>query len=290
MGIKEQILKKSNSYKFYKENYEKLHKLERQNKKLKRERKNLKGKLKSDENLIRFLFGDIAYSDDLPNYCPICGTVTVFNPFGNPPRPNAVCPVCGSLERVRFTNVYMKYRLQHVFDNPCRVLHFAPERAFYDYFRNNKNVDYYPVDINPDFYKAMNIDIRDKVNMEEIPYEDNYFDLIYNSHVLEHVPDDLKAMRELYRVLKDDGTCLVAVPLFDIPETLQNDEYNTPELRLKYYGQEDHLRKYGNDFTEKLKSAGFEVEELMPKDLVSDIGKRKVLGLLEGEKLFICKK
>ena len=160
----------------------------------------------------------------------------------------------------------------------------------YKIFNNQENIDYYPVDINPKRYKKNKINIREKVNMENIPYEDNTFDFIYNSHVLEHVPDDIKAMGQLRRVLKEDGICLVTIPLFNIPKTLENEEYNTPELRLKHYGQKNHLRKYGNDFKNRLESVGFDVEEVEPKDIENNINKRKILGLNENEKFFICKK
>ena len=103
--------------------------------------------------------------------------------------------------------------------------------------------------------------------MENIPYDDEQFDVIYNSHVLEHVPDDLKAIGELYRVLKKDGICIIMIPLSDLSETLE-EEYSTPELRKKHYGEEDHLRKYGKDFKQRLESVGFTVEEIYPEDLV----------------------
>ncbi len=142
----------------------------------------------------------------------------------------------------------------------------------------------------PEIYIERNINIREKVNMEEIPYEDNTFDFIYNSHVLEHVPDDIKGMEELRRVLKEDGVCITTVPLSPIPETFEKEEYNTPELRLKHYGQRDHLRRYGDDFKDRLASVGFDVDEVLVKDVMSDENKRKVFGLLEHEKVFICRK
>lgn len=126
--------------------------------------------------------------------------------------------------------------------------------------------------------------------MENIPYEDETFDIIYTSHVLEHVPDDNKALNELYRVLKSNGTCFIAVPIHDISETLEKEEYNTPELRLKYYGQSDHVRKYGKDFINKLYSANFKVEEIVPKDIIENDSLRRVLNLNDGEQLFICNK
>ena len=136
----------------------------------------------------------------------------------------------------------------------------------------------------------MNLSLKKEVNMENIPYENETFDVIYNSHVLEHVPDDNKAISELYRVLKNNGTCFIAVPIHDISETLEKEEYNTPELRLKYYGHSEHFRKYGKDFINKLYSANFKVEEIVPKDIIENDSLRSVLNLNDEEQLFICKK
>ena len=160
----------------------------------------------------------------------------------------------------------------------------------YEFFSKKDNIDYYPVDINLEKYDNLNISLKKQVNMENIPYEDETFDIIYTSHVLEHVPDDNKALNELYRVLKSNGTCFIAVPIHDISETLEKEEYNTPELRLKYYGQSDHVRKYGKDFINKLYSANFKVEEIVPKDIIENDSLRRVLNLNDGEQLFICNK
>ena len=240
--------------------------------------------------MIKLLINDGEYSEELINYCPICETITNFKPFGTPPRKNAQCSNRGSLERDKFSIMIFHRKIPQIFEKNCKFLHFAPEKNLYKIFNNQENIDYYPVDINPKRYKKNKINIREKVNMENIPYEDNTFDFIYNSHVLEHVPDDIKAMGQLRRVLKEDGICLVTIPLFNIPKTLENEEYNTPELRLKHYGQKNHLRKYGNDFKNRLESVGFDVEEVEPKDIENNINKRKILGLNENEKFFICKK
>ena len=97
-----------------------------------------------------------------------------------------------------------------------KLLHFAPEVPFYNFFKKFKNIYYYPVDFNPEIYEARNIHIRDKVDMENLAqYEDEMFDFIYHCHVLEHIPNDLKAMNELYRVLKKGGACITLVPLYN---------------------------------------------------------------------------
>lgn len=228
--------------------------------------------------------------DGEKNFCPICGNVSVFKSFGAVPRKNVMCPTCFSLERHRM--VYLLFK-QRYFDllthNNIKLLHFAPEKMFYDFFRKHKNIDYYPVDISPQTYEP-DIHIRKKVNMEQIPYDDCKFDFIYHCHVLEHVPNDIKAINELYRVLKDGGVCITLVPYFsDLNETLEKEEYNTPELRLKYYGQQDHLRKYGVDFKDRLESAGFNVELVTLADIASSEVDVDLFKLVD-DTFFICTK
>ena len=227
------------------------------------------------------------------HFCPICGELSIFNSvkFGKTPRYYAQCPNCGSLERHRLVFFLFLNKYWDLLTNKnIKLLHFAPEDMFYDFFKKHSNIDYFPVDINPVKYDAKNILLRDLVNMEDIPYDDDEFDVIYNCHVLEHVPDDIKAMGELYRVLKPDGVCIIMIPQFPyLEETLEKEEYNTPELRLKHYGQRDHLRKYGLDFKDRLESVGFNVQEVKTDDLVHfkvDIN----LLRLTTDTIFICTK
>lgn len=224
------------------------------------------------------------------NYCPICDEFTVFNSFSVHFRKNVRCPKCKSLERQRLVYLLFLQRFDYIFrNNPIKLLHFAPEEVFYDYFTKFPNIDYVTVDFNPAVYEARNINIKHKVNMESIPFGDETFDFIYNSHVLEHVPNDIQGMSELYRVLKKDGVCITLVPIFNIAETLEKEEYNTPELRLKYYGQEDHVRKYGSDFKSRLESVGFNVEEIRPEDIVKTHAERQLYKFY-GDIVFLCTK
>jgi len=202
-------------------------------------------------------------------YCNICDNVVrVFLPFGNTPRENAECPYCGSLERHRLLWYYIKHNtnmLNDSIDTSIKVLHFAPETILQKKISKFKYIDYYPVDINPS-----HIGIRDVIDIESIKFHDNTFDYIICYHVLEHVADDLMAMKELIRVLKKDGIVFIEVPTNNIDTTYENPEFNTPELRLQHYGQDDHVRMYGNDFSQKLSETGFIVEEIdLSKDLTS---------------------
>lgn len=215
--------------------------------------------------------------------CPVChAKIRVFLPFGVNPRPNAKCPNCNSLERHRALWLLLQQLDWH--RKGMRVLHFAPERIFWQLFSSLKDIDYWPVDLNPNV-----IGVRKAVDITEIPFDDDSFDLIMCTHVLEHIPDDRKAISELYRVLKPKtGIAFLNVPIFNIPATFENPEYNTPELRLKYFGQADHVRAYGFDYPQRLQNAGFNVQ-LFTMDGVDE----KVLrrhGIPKDEKIFLCRK
>ena len=232
------------------------------------------------------------YLDSNKNFCPICGNISEFRSFGNPERKNVRCNYCESVERHRLVWLFFQQRFESQFKNKkTTLLHFAPELSFYDYFRTHENIDYYPVDFNPKIFESRNIHIRKKVDMQDIPFPDDKFDVIYACHILEHIPDDIKAMSELYRVLKNGGSCIILVPLKrSLKETLEKKEYNTPELRKKYYGQEDHLRYYSMDIQDRLESVGFKVQALTGKHIVKSDIERKFYRVLEKTTIFLCKK
>lgn len=291
MGFKDKLLSYSNQFNYYKENYQKLLK---ENKSLKKKMKKLKkenGNLTNEFELIKQL---IINKDNISldsNYCPCCGRVSNFRPFGVKKREKALCPHCKSLERHRFVYlIFEKMFSDEIKNKNIKLLHFAPEILFYKYFSKFDNIDYYPVDLYPETYEKRGIKIKDKVNMEEIPYGDEEFDFIYNSHVLEHVPDDIKAMGELYRVLKKDGVCIVIIPFVNEEKTLEKEEYNTPELRLKHYGLESHVRLYGLDFKERIESVGFNVETLSWKDLNLSEKEIQLFNIKKDSVMFVCRK
>lgn len=254
-----------------------------QNDKLIKQNSGLKRDLiKAHQNLL---------SSDNINLCPICGHESKFFEPLNATHPFDLvrCPYCDSLHRHRLVFLVLKLRFKELLNDNIKLLHFAPELSLYNFFTNKRNIDYFPVDLNPEYYERKDIFIREKVNMENIPYDDNTFDIIYNSHVLEHVPDDIHAMAELYRVLKPKGICIIMVPMSSYGKTREKEEYNTPELRLKYYYQEDHLRLYGADFKDRLISVGFNVEEINAESLVG-ISDMKKYVLVKRDKVFLCTK
>lgn len=216
--------------------------------------------------------------------CPICSNkFNIYMPFGENPRKNALCPYCGSLERHRLAYLFFSLKTD-IFKKNVKLLHFAPETIFANIFSKCVNIDYLPVDL------VLKPHVKEQVDMQDIPYNDNSFDFVYTSHVLEHVPDDIKALKEIYRVLKSHSSAIIQVPINSrLSKTLEKEEYNTPELRTKYYGQFDHLRYYGTDFADRLSKCGFDVEVYYMWDLVS----KKVIkkyGISKEDQIFECKK
>jgi len=217
--------------------------------------KNIEYRLMTLENMLDDIYDAVVTSK---KYCPLCrNEFRSWLPSIDLRKRTSRCPVCSSFQRHR--TLWLFFMKQKFFGN-IKVLHFAPENGFYDRFLNVPNIDYYPVDIDPSFNG-----IRDVIDIQNIKYQDNMFDIIICNHVLEHVPNDYQAIRELHRVLKKDGIAYITSPVYDqLDETLEVAEYDTPELRLKYYGQHDHVRKYGKDFRQRLEQGGFVVKILKP--------------------------
>lgn len=176
---------------------------------------------------------------------------------------------------VQFTNL---------FDNsPKKLLHFAPESHIEKKFRKIPSVDYISADIIPGRAMAT-------IDIQEINFGDNTVDAIYCSHVLEHVPNDHLAMKELFRVLRPSGWLLVMVPIKgDV--TFEDSSVTLPEDRAKLFGQSDHLRFYGTDISERLSNAGFDVSIYSSSDVVAP-DKHDYYGLRGGRSgaIFFCQK
>ena len=169
------------------------------------------------------------------------------------------CPACEATDRERLTALYL-VEMFAAFkqDRRYRLLEFAPSPGLRTLFRRYRSVDYRSADLERD-------DVDDKVDITDMRiYPDQSFDVLLCSHVLEHVPDDRKGMRELHRILKADGFGVVLVPLIsNVEETHEDPAIDTPELRWKYYGLDDHVRQYGTrDFVSRLTGAGFKVDAL----------------------------
>ncbi len=224
-----------------------------------------------------FLRGD-KYTD------PIDGqSYRKFLPYGyEKVRENVLAPGTLSLERHRLCWLYLKNETSF-FSSKLKVLHFAPEQAFYKRFRKMKNLEYITTDLNSPIADV-------KADICSLPFADNEFDFIICNHVLEHIPDDIKAMEELYRILAPNGTAILQIPLEnDRKITFEDDSITDPKERAKIFGQYDHVRIYGMDYFDKLASVGFSVEAVDYTKTFSEV-EINTYRLAKGELLPVCKK
>ncbi|MEO1054654.1 MAG: methyltransferase domain-containing protein [Bacteroidota bacterium] len=217
--------------------------------------------------------------------CPISGrSYRKFLPYGRiNPRPNALCPDSLSLERHRLLWLYLKDRTDF-FKQPQKMLHIAPELCFMKKFEAKHGEDYITADIESPLAKV-------KMDVHEIPFEDNSFDVAMCNHVMEHVDDDIKAMSEIHRVLKPGGWAILQVPFFYplLDTTYEDFSITSPKEREKAFGQDDHVRRYGKDYAERLRKAGFKVtEDNFVKQLPAEDVQRYALPA--DEIVFFCEK
>ena len=178
-----------------------------------------------------------------------------FLPYGyGKQRNNVLSPSTLSLERHRLLWLYLNNETDF-FTAPKKVLHFAPEQAFYKRFRNQKNLHYTTTDL---FSPLADV----KADICDLPFESNTYDVILCNHVLEHIPDDTKAMQELYRVLKPGGMAILQIPQdLNREKTFEDNSITDPKKRAEIFGQYDHVRVYGRDYFDKLRGIGFTVTE-----------------------------
>jgi hypothetical protein len=218
----------------------------------------------------------------LARYCPCCKAhIHRFTSFWLDPNPEAQCPVCGSMQRHRLIWLYV-IRRTNLFDGlRKKMLHVAPEPQLTRLFQRADYIDYLSADVS-----APNAMV--KMDITEIQYSDNSFDVIYCSHVLEHVPDDNKAMREFYRVLKPGGWAILQVPI-TAETTFEDATVNNDEQRERLFGQHDHVRRYGPDYKDRLMDAGFSVAV---DDFVRGLKDRATtrFGLMRSEDVYFCRK
>jgi SAM-dependent methyltransferase len=215
------------------------------------------------------------------HYCPICRShIRILFPFGVPPRLNAECPVCGSLERHRLVFLFLSQRTDLFLPPKKRMLHIAPEDCLADIFKKNEFINYISADIAP--YAMLEMDLTD------IFFPDETFDVIFVSHVFEHIVDDRKAMREIFRTLKTKGSAILQVPI-KAEVTFEDPNIINPKDRERYFGQNDHVRIYGKDYYDRLIEAGFTVhrERL---SLQENNAMVKRLGLSPNEEITFCTK
>lgn len=217
---------------------------------------------------------------------PIDGkSFRMFLPYGyGNQRNNVLSPSTLSLERHRLLWLYLQNETDFfTAKEKKKVLHFAPEQEFYKRFKKQSNIEYTTTDLLSPLADV-------KADICNLPFEDNHYDIIFCNHVLEHIPDDTKAMQELYRVLKPGG-----MGIFQIPQdlmravTFSDDSITDQKERAKIFGQYDHVRVYGRDYFDKLRSIGFTVvEEDYTNKIAAELVEKYCLA--KGEIIPVCYK
>ncbi|MFN2422447.1 MAG: class I SAM-dependent methyltransferase [Cryomorphaceae bacterium] len=197
--------------------------------------------------------------------CPVCGhKFSKFLSYGSEVafRQNVLCPHCLSLERHRLLWLYLQQRT-NLFSEKVKLLHIAPEQCFHGRFKATKNIEYVTGDLESPLAEH-------HFDLHDVPFEADSFDAVICNHVLEHVEDDRRCMRELYRVLRPGGWAIMQVPVdYDRAETYEDETIITPEDREKHFWQKDHVRLFGRDYPDRLADAGFKVKS---DDFVKSLG------------------
>lgn len=178
-------------------------------------------------------------------------------------RENVLSPSTLSLERHRLLWLYLINETD-LFTKESQLLHVAPEQAFYKRFRKAKNITYTTTDLESPLADV-------KADICDLPFDENSYDFILCNHVLEHIPDDTKAMQELYRVLKPGGIAILQIPIDSSREvTFEDDTIIDKDERTRIFGQYDHVRVYGIDYYKKLEKLGFTVKQIAYAENMTD--------------------
>ncbi|ASK31543.1 SAM-dependent methyltransferase [Chryseobacterium sp. T16E-39] len=196
-------------------------------------------------------------------------------------RRAAGCYKCNSRDRERLLYAFIIKELNLPKNNS--ILHIAPEPRLSKILLNYNLKEYICGDL---FTESYHYPAHVKnINVLNIPYENSYFDMVICNHVLEHIDDDQKAMREILRVLKPGGKAILQVPISkNNLETHEDSTISDPQKRKEFFGQFDHVRLYGQDYVTRLENVGFIVERLNISD------KYKKFGVNPEEDIFFCKK
>ncbi|WP_299062636.1 class I SAM-dependent methyltransferase [uncultured Polaribacter sp.] len=208
-----------------------------------------------------------------------------FLPYGyGKQRENALSPSTLSLERHRLMWLFLKDETDFfTATKKLKTLHIAPEQCFLDLFKKQKNLDYITSDLESPIADV-------KADICDLPFDDNSFDVVFCNHVLEHITNDTKAMQELFRILKKGGFGVFQIPQdLSKEKTFEDNSITDPKERAKIFGQYDHVRVYGRDYFDKLRSVGFKVDEI---DYTKKISAEKLerYCLMPGEILPVCYK
>ena len=196
-------------------------------------------------------------------------------------RENYICPKCGSIDRER----WLKYVLNHekILEKGGRLLHFAPEGSISQLIKTyTGRIDYYSCDIVPS--RAMHC-----MDITNLLFGDAVFDIVICNHVLEHIIDEKRAVEEIKRVMRNDGTFIFSFPICTDKLTFEDTSITNPDDRRTYYGQEDHVRLYGSDFKERFEKYGFDISIFTPYQEMDDDEIEKN-GFIKDDVILIAKK
>ncbi len=168
------------------------------------------------------------------------------------------CPGCMSTSRERLMIALFSSR---IIVTGKKVLHLSPEPNVFRFLKQHAHLT--TADLMPGFYQTIDPNIQ-FADATCLPFPDNAFDMVIGNHIMEHIPNDRLAMREIYRVLQKDGTAVLQVPFSEsIPNTLEEPNINDPKLQSALFGQKDHVRIYAlNDYLHRLQEAGFHTQYL----------------------------
>ncbi|GBU24700.1 glycosyl transferase [Fibrobacteria bacterium R8-3-H12] len=232
------------------------------------------------------------FGNNSKNYCPICKKESYFIPTYYAPKLKE-CPCCGSLERHRLLWLFLQKNTDFFNNKTNKILHVAAEDCFKKRFKKLHGKNYITADL-------CNPSAMVKMDITNIQYPDEAFDIIICSHVLEHITDDIKAMNEMRRVLKNTGYAILLVPTANIDKTHEDRSITSISGKLKAFGGEDHVRMYGKDYVERLESAGFKVKKYENKDIANEEEIEKMYlkdnneihgwGLIKEAEIYYCEK
>jgi SAM-dependent methyltransferase len=214
--------------------------------------------------------------------CSVCGwRLRDFRAFSVDPSFREMCFRCGSLARHRFIWLFLKNKTD-LFTKHLKVLHFAAEQCFRERLETLQNLNYLTADIQSGRQEVL--------DLMDIRKPDATYDVVLCIHVLEHVEDDAKAMRELYRVMKPGGWAILN-PCMDLSmeKTLEDPTVTSPEERRRLFHQEDHYRVYGRDLKDRLEKAGFVVDMIPYMDELP-IRIQKLYSLTTPGTIIFCQK
>ena len=227
--------------------------------------------------------------------CPCCHShLKMFLPYGDDhpvftkmkvlsagPRPNARCPVCGSLERDRLLYLYLLHKTS-TFRKPLKLLHIAPERSLERILGSQDHIEYVTSDLFRD-------DVMVRADLNSLPFPGNSFDAVICNHVIEYLADDRRAMAEIHRVLRPGGWAILLEQIaLALDTTYEESRPLSREEQYALYGEPGHVRLYGKDYHKRIEEVGFHVEVFQPSTEDESFGgPGNTFGLLEGESVYV---